>query len=202
MKNKEIVETKQKEEKDKRRLIVLILGITTLLFALIGATFAYFSKVVNSVNGNQSMVIGATVLEGLTYKASDTLTLTNAIPGDKVESTFTVTNPNSKAKVRYTLKVVSDLNEFTNVEGDNQLMVEIYDTNGTLLASADFTDGEHKKEEILLSNIELLSKQSDVYKAKIEFKELGTNQISNKSKDFTAHIEIVQSIVVDTEYTN
>lgn len=190
-------EAKKEEEKSKKRVVVLILGIMTILVAVIGASFAYFTSAVNNVKGNQSIVVSTTTLEGVTYQASDTLALIDAFPGDSAETTFTITNPNSSATVRYTLKFVADLNDFSNEEGDGQLLIKISggEIDGEVVL--DFTDSENVKSGIIVSNVQLPSSESDVYKMKLEFAETHQLQNTNQAKNFAGHIEITQSIVVD-----
>lgn len=198
IKEKVQVIKEEESEKDKKRIVVLILAVLTVLVALIGASFAYFTKVVNSTKGNQSIVLGTTTLEGVTFKASDNISLTNALPGDKTSSTFTITNPNSSAKVRYSLKMIADLNEFTARDGVGQVLLKVWGGDLKEPVILDFTDGENVKEGTIITNIELHAKESDAYNIELEFAETNTNQNENISKNFAAHIEITQSIVVES----
>lgn len=186
------------ESKQKKHIFIMILGVLTLLLALIGASFAYFTATINKPRGNQSLVLGTTTLEGVTFKSTNNLTLLEAYPGNSVETEYTVTNPNAGAKVRYTLKVVADINEFTPEGGLKQVLIKT--TGGDILEERviDFTDGENVKEGILVSNKELSSKESDTYKIKLEFAETNQNQDANRGKSFVAHIEVTQSIVVES----
>lgn len=197
MKKLKILEDKNKEEKNRRRFLILVLGITTIIIALVGASFAWFAVTVNNINGNESLVVKATVLEGVTFQASDNLVLTNALPGEKVETTFTITNPNADAKARYSLKFIADINEFTNEAGDGQLLVTVLKVNSDEAKVMDFTNGQEKKEAQIVTNVELLPGKSNVYKATLEFADIGKNQISNQNKTFVGHIEITQSIAVE-----
>jgi len=191
------LEFKNDEDKKKKSLLILMLGIITILVAIIGASFAYFTTVVNNVKGKQSFVMSTTTIEGVSYQASDNLALYNAIPGESNENTFTITNPNSAATVRYTLKFIADINEFTSQDGPGQLLITV--SGGDIIEPVilDFTDGENAKEMLVTSNVILEPSESDVYKMRIEFVETNSTQNSNQSKTFSGHIEIKQSIVVD-----
>jgi len=191
------MENREKDKKDRRRILVLILGLLTVMVALIGATFAFYPKAVKTDGEKQSVTMEATVLKGVTYQSSDTLTLMNAIPGRSASTKITITNPNENAKVRYTLKVVTDMNDFVNTQGDGQLLVGLYTLDGTPIKIIDETDSANVKDEILISNVELDPRKSDDYEVRIEFKELDINQSSNQNKSFIGHIEIAQSIVVE-----
>lgn len=187
-----------REGKNKRQKItILILCILTVLIALMGVTFAYFTSSINNLKGNQSLVIGTTTLEAASFQASDPLALIEAKPGSSVENTFTITNPNSSATVRYTLKFIADVNNFTNVDGDGQLLIKISGGGIDGEKVLDFTDGENAKESIIVSNTDLEARESDVYKLRVEFVDIGTVQDSNLAKNFAGHIEIIQTIYVN-----
>lgn len=192
----EKIEKKYREENNNKRLLVIVLSITTIIIAMVGASFAWFTATVKNVNGNQSIKITTAVLEGVTFQASDNLAIINALPGDSTETTFTITNPNASANARYSLKFVTDVNDFTNEAGDNQLVVTI--TGGDIVTPIvlDFTNGEMKEDKQIITNIELNPKESDVYHALLEFRNIDSNQISNQEKTFVGHIEITQSIAV------
>ncbi len=192
--NKQI-EERQEEEKSKKKLVILILSITTILVALIGGSFAYLTAVVKTPKGRESIILGTTTIEGVTYKASDNLTLIDALPGDSTNAIVTITNPNATARVRYTLKVVADVNDFSNEDGNGQLLVKAKrgDMDEIVL---DFTD-KSIPEQYLVTNVELAPNESNTYNMSLEFKELGINQDKNQTKNFAAHIEITQSIVVN-----
>ncbi len=192
------VQEMSEQSKEKKHVLIMVLGLLTLLLALIGASFAYFTAVINKPRGNQSLVLGTATLEGATFKSTNSLTLLEARPGDFVETEYTVTNPNASAKVRYTLKVVADINEFTLQGGEKQVLIKA--SGGNLLEERviDFTDGTTTREGILISNKDLSSKQSDTYKIKLEFAETNQNQDANRGKSFVAHIEVIQSIVVES----
>ena len=51
------IEVMNEREKDKKRTIILILSIFTILIAIVGASFAYFTSIVNNIKGNQSFTL-------------------------------------------------------------------------------------------------------------------------------------------------
>lgn len=187
----------RKEEKDKSNILILMLGILTLLFALIGASFAYFTSQVKGTEAAESFTMGATTIEGVTYQAKDRIALVNAFPGDSAETQFTITNPNSSATVSYTLKFVTDVNDFSKEEGMGQLLVSFFDGELKETKVLDLTDGANAKEDLIISNVQLKPKESDVYGLKLEFADLGIPQDTNMGKNFSGHIEIQQTLVVE-----
>lgn len=189
------LEVNKEEERKKKKTVLLILCILTIIVALVGATFAYFSAGIDNSN-NESITVGATTLEGVTYQASKTITLYDAMPGDHDETKFTITNPNSSAKVRYSLKFIADVNNFSKEDGLGQLLITVSGAGLEQPVVLDFTDSENIKDGIIVSNVELNALESDDYNLRLDFVELGTSQNSNIKKTFAGHIEIVQTIAV------
>lgn len=112
------------EEKGKNSNTVLltIIGIATLLIAVVGATFAYFSA--NVINqSNESLLITSAVVGGLEYSGSSNIDLTGAMPGVSETSSFTISNPstitkdgksyNNSSILSYDLQMVIEENTLT-----------------------------------------------------------------------------------------
>ena len=73
-------------------IIVLMLTITSIL-GIIGFSYAYFNT---GVSGEGKYITLDTAELKLRYTDDVTMSLTNAIPGDKIERTFTVENIGTK----------------------------------------------------------------------------------------------------------
>lgn len=184
------------DENGKNKMILLILGVATVLVALIGATFAYFTAVINNVNGDQSVVVTTATVQGVTYTASEPLVLLDAIPGDHAETTFSISNPNASASAEYGLELVIDANNFENTEGDNQLVVTI--SGGQIVGSKtiDCTDSSTLAKEIeIVSDVTLGPSDTDEYTVRVDFYETQSIQNTNQTKDFAAHIEVTETII-------
>ena len=171
-----------------RRILVFIFGIVSVILALVGATFAYFSAIVNNINGNESIVINTLVVKQLEYKSNGAINLENITPGDMSTSSFTVKNPNTSASAEYSLDFIVDENTFTNESNSNQLVITI---SGGQLQNAvvmDYTNGS-KQTRNFVNNIVIGPNQTDTYNIKVEFKEINVSQNENKAKKFIAHID-------------
>lgn len=79
-----------KKEKNGSALLTVI-GVLTLLVALIGATFAYFTANITN-NSTQSVSISTATPAGLIYTGGSGLAIENAVPGDTDTDAFTVSN--------------------------------------------------------------------------------------------------------------
>ena len=102
-------------------IVMTLVGVATLLVALVGATFAYFSTRINN-NNAQSISITTVAPTALVYRGGTLLELPNALPGDATPTTgttgqFTISNGNTASSIAqtYDLKFVVDTNEFTKV---------------------------------------------------------------------------------------
>lgn len=204
-------------EKDKRnnRMILLIIGVATVLIALIGATFAYFTAIISYQNSPQSVTVTTVEVQGVVYTATDTLTLINAIPDNvrKDEKTFTISNPNSAALIVYDLKLKQDLNEFT-LEKDsndeiildendepvsaNQLVLTLSGGQMTGSKQFDLTNGEDTSDITLVEGVRLSSNATDSYTVTIQFLEINRAQDNNQGKSFVGHIDVSQKIETQT----
>lgn len=117
----------EKERNNNGNTILLtVIGVATLLVALVGATFAYFSATINNEQA-ESIILQTATPVGLKYKGG-TLALDNIVPGDSKEGTFTVENPArvgetstpNKVQQTYDLKLIVDKNELTTEYRSNE----------------------------------------------------------------------------------
>lgn len=75
----------------KNTIFLSVIGVATLLVAIVGATFAWFST---TVEGEGTEVEVTTVELGtITFNETAAVNLTNAYPGESASRTFTITAP-------------------------------------------------------------------------------------------------------------
>lgn len=191
---------KLKEENNKKKMILLILGALTVVIALIGATFAYFTAAINNVNGPQSVTLTTTTVQGLNYIAQEPLALVNILPGSSAETSFTIDNPNASATVRYSMNLVTDYNDFETTDGVGQLMLTISGGKLETTKILDLTDGRDTSDRPIVVEVPLAAGEVDTYHVKIEFVELGVLQNTNRSKNYVGHFDVIQSITTPNGY--
>ena len=180
-------------------VLLTVIGVATLLVALVGATFAYFTATVSNDQAQSVTVTTATPV-GLEYLGQQ-LTLDNAIPGNTDDATFTVKNPSSSTTAQtYDLDLKIDENSFVTTDGADQLEITItaestgantptvsnspYNvTDGTSTASAG-------KSFDVVTGQRVDINETQTYTVTINFKELDKAQDTNQGKTFKAHIEI------------
>lgn len=193
------VETENKdvrqEEKNNNgnKAIILVLGLVTVLVALVGATFAYFTAQINKPNGDQSVAISTTTVQGIEYTSGDPLIIKDAIPGVSSSTKFSVRNPNTAANASYTLSFVPIEDTFTNTDGANQLVVTV--TGGSLVSPVelDYTDGANAVKQTVAADVNIDANKTDEYEATVKFAETQVSQNTNQGKNFSGYFEVTQS---------
>lgn len=195
-------------------VLLTVIGVATLLVALVGATFAYFSATITN-NAKESVIITTAAPIGLEY-LGEQLSLPNAVPGDTKDGTFTVENPStSKVSQTYDLDLIVETNEFvTDYQANNGRTQEAGDTdllaeqlvititaasnganNPTVLNSGKFnlTDGTTQlttNQGKIVDDQLIAPGEKHTYSINVNFKELNIPQDANQGKTFNGHIEI------------
>ena len=188
-------------------ILLTVIGIATLLVALVGATFAYFTASINNEN-SQTMSVTTATPAGLNYVGGE-LQLPNALPGDTNNMTFTVTNPSGNSvSQEYKLKVVVDTDlipdgksfvavDQLNNPAPNQLVVSISSaTNGShtpfsSTLTRDYTDGTNTSDWIFTDAVTIAPGEVHTYTLSVAFNNLeNQNQNPNQGKEFYAHVNI------------
>lgn len=184
-------------------VLLTVIGVATLLVALVGATFAYFTATVNNSQA-QSVSVTTAAPVGLEYVGQE-LSLLNAIPGNSGEAEFTVKNPGSSSTAQtYDLDLIIDQNTFNTTEGDDQLEITITGEGTTDVSiqggTYNVTDGSSTASNgktfdvVTAQRIEVGETQT--YTFTINFKELDIPQDSNQNQNFKAHVAISNPVSV------
>ena len=74
----------------KNVALLTVIAVATLLVAVVGATFAYFTATVNKKGTETSTQVTTTKLATVTYKTGDTVTKTDWCPGSYSENKFDI----------------------------------------------------------------------------------------------------------------
>ena len=95
-------------------ILLTVIGVATLLVAVVGATFAYFTANVKDVNPDKTDVnVSAATVGTITFTHGDTITLQNAYPGDLDSKTFTIAaDATSTIPVEYNIYLTVTNNTF------------------------------------------------------------------------------------------
>ena len=168
-----------------------VIGIATLLVAIVGATFAWFSATITG-NDTASSVIVNTATLGITYENGTELKLENAIPGDLSNTvTFTVkTNTDTTVDQKYKINFIVNANTFTNKEDLVYTLTSTADKTGTPVAAQ--TDVQVPATTSQIGEIATLKAgETHTYTMQVKFKETESNQNANQGVQFNGKIEVV-----------
>ena len=187
---------RQRQEKGNTVLLTVI-GVATLLVALVGATFAYFTATVNN-NSNQSVTITTAQAASLTYNTTDQIALSNAVPGASDTGKFTVSNPaGNQVSYTYDLSLVVAINEFVTTEGTGQLTFVITpsssgDNTPSLSNYSTTTDMTAVQAGTypVVADQTIAAGETHTYDSVLTFVETNSSQNTNQDKSFAAHIDI------------
>lgn len=130
----------------RQRLILIAIAVLTLFFAVVGATFAYFTIIVQGNEEASSIFIKSVKLGQVVFEDGQGINLTDVYPGEFVTKTFTVktegTDPD--VKVKYNVYLVQTTNEFASynipefmheITASNKTSTSEYSVLGTLSLS-------------------------------------------------------------------
>lgn len=192
---------REEENQTANTIMLTVIGVATLLIALIGATFAYFSATVTN-NSNESVNITTATPVSLVYSGS-TLALTNALPGNTTTNTFTVQNPaNSPTAQTYDLTIYIDSNNFATSTGDNLLITITGATSGSNspTVGGDFASGAKdysngttygsNYSDTFVNDQRIAVGEIHTYTAILNFADTGVEDNTNQTKTFTSHINV------------
>ena len=166
-------------ENNKGQTIFLsVIGIATLLVAIVGATFAWFSTTISGTGTTANITtasISALTLNGTQIEGE------NVLPGwESADKNFTVAGTvTGSVSVPYSCKInkegeVTDLEFRVSADGEDD------STGGSWTAIGTDT-------EVVTGNI-TASNPSDTYQIAVRFKETGENQNTQQGKSATATV--------------
>lgn len=175
-------------------LLLTVIGVATLLVAVIGATFAYFTANLSGGETLTTITVGAGKLE-IAYDGSAAMTADNILPevlDPAMVKNFTITGSNTTtATMPYSIELIITANTFTN----NALSYTLESTrtggNGTIAPAISETPIETGPRTIALGNAYFegtVANSVHTYVLRIYFRETGENQDIDKSKTFAGHV--------------
>lgn len=199
-------EEKQEERKNGNTVLLTIIGVATLLVALVGATFAYFTAQADNTK-NQSVVIKAGRAVDLTYSTQKQISIQNVRPGDPAQTgKFIVKNTDTQNDYIYDLDVVIATNTFNQLDGTGQLTLRFTaSTSGgsgtsntpslaNFTTATDVTAAAYKTAgaKFKLVNDQKINKGGEIhtYDSTLTFVDTNSTQNSNQGQTFAAHVDI------------
>ena len=179
--------------KNKKLLILSIIGSLLLVSIAIATSYAYF---VANVSGNKDTnnVVVTNGVVSLEYTDSDEITLANAIPGSSVSKTFTIKNTGNVA-TNYTIYFSELSNNFVDKTdlvytltssdgGKNVVQTQVPSTN-----------------DAMVSNYAIEAGKTHTYTLTITFLDKDENQDDNQNVSFNTKVTINETKKVESPST-
>lgn len=177
-------------------IFLSVIGIATLLVAIVGATFAWFSISVSGNDKASSVIVTTATLGSVAFTDGNEISLKNIRPETTPNASkeFTVANTNASATedVTYKIELVVDTNTLTPA-ADGQFVHALSGKSsktegaGTLVTVAETAVPETTTE---LGQGILKGYETHTYTYTIQFKENSKDQNAAQGKAFGAKLQV------------
>ena len=168
--------------KDKKIIILSIVGVLMLVSIVVATSYAYFTANVSGNKDTNNVVITNGVM-ALEYKDGDEITLANAVPGNSVSKTFTVKNTGN-VSTNYTIYFSELSNKFVD---KTDLVYTLTSSDG----GKNVTQTQvPSKNDAMVSNYAIEAGKTHTYTLTITFLDKDENQDDNQNVSFSTKVTI------------
>ena len=168
--------------KDKKIIILSIVGVLMLVSIAIATSYAYFTANVSGNKDTNNVVVTNGVM-ALEYKDGDEITLGNAIPGSSVSKTFTVKNTGN-VSTNYTIYFSELSNKFVD---KTDLVYTLTSSDGGKNVAQTQVPSTN---DALVSNYAIDAGKTHTYTLTITFLDKDENQDDNQGVSFSTKVSI------------
>jgi hypothetical protein len=174
-------------------IFLSIVGICTLLVAIVGATFAWFSITVTGNENPADIVINSGTLGQVNFNDGTAIDIKSLMPGNFTTKTFTVsqTDPSATGKISYNIVLNVKANTLTPVAQGAFIhsLKSTGNTNGGTLATMNET--EVPENSFIIGSGVIEGYESHQYEYTIGLKNLNINQNAAQGKTFSGYLSVV-----------
>ena len=195
-------------------VMLTIIGIATLLIAVVGATFAYFSATLTGTNNEKEYTVRSATV-GTEFNGGVDITATGIYPKEEAwgTKTFSIKTTSTKGlSTKYRISLVIDDNDTTadTTISDGAGHVKRFEANalsytltateknastaGTMPTTAAETKIADPSKDIVFGEATIYGNDAvevtQTYTLSMFFKDTGTDQNANQGAQFKAHIAI------------
>src|SRR5574344_257181 len=177
---------------EKKNVVFLtVSAIATLLTAVVGTTFAYFTATVTgNTTASTTSITSATL--GVTYSDGAEITATNILPGWSASKEISVKNDSTVA-ITYDILWTALTNNFvkggtTGAQTDD-FVYTLTKTSANGAASVAETAVPSTTDTALISGQSIAAGETQTYTLTLTFKETNIAQNENQGKSFTAKLQ-------------
>ena len=153
-----------------------------LLIITFSVSYAFYGARVNKTNGNAQANLTTKYLK-LDFVDGPQIDLVDAVPGQKVIKTFTVTNTGNQTQY-YNINLKDVINNFERTEDIVYTLTS--DNSGATVAESEFPD----MNVTIAQNVSIATNTTQTYTLTIEYKNLAQSQNVDMNKTVSATIQI------------
>ena len=168
--------------KDKKILILSIVGVLLLVSIAVATSYAYFTANVTGNKDTNNVVVTNGVM-ALEYTDGDEITLANAVPGSSVSKTFTVKNTGNVA-TNYTVYFSELSNKFVD---KTDLVYTLTSSDGGKSVAQTQVPSTN---DAMVSNYAIDAGKTHTYTLTITFLDKDENQDDNQGVSFSTKVTI------------
>lgn len=180
------------DEFKTQTIFLSVIGIATLLVAIIGATFAWFNVSITGGEEPSNMVITTASLGSVTFTDGAEIDASGILPGTVKSKTFTIaqTDPSATESITYNIKLNVLSNTLTpNAKGQFVHSISSTgNTNGGTLVTLPET--EIPITSTIIGTGTLDGYESHVYDYQIALKYINEDQNDALGKEFSGYITV------------
>ncbi len=181
--------------KDKKIIILSIVGFLLLVSIVVATSYAYFTANVSGNKDTNNVVVTNGVMS-LEYSDGDEITLANAVPGNSVTKTFTVKNTGN-VSTNYTIYFSELSNKF--VDKTDLVYTLTSSDGGKNVAQTQVPS----KNDAMVSNYAIDAGKTHTYTLTITFLDKDENQDDNQNVSFSTKVSINETKeYVEQKYTD
>lgn len=174
-------------------IFLSIVGICTLLVAIVGATFAWFSITVTGNDNPTDIIINSGTLGQVNFNDGTAIDIKSLMPGSFTTKTFTVsqTDPSATGKISYNIVLNVKSNTLTPVAQGAFIhsLKSSGNTNGGTLAT--MNESEVPVNSYIIGSGVIEGYESHQYEYTIGLKNLDVNQNAAQGKTFSGYLSVV-----------
>ena len=179
-------------------IFLSVVGIATLLVAIVGATFAYFSITAVGNENASSIHVTTAKLGDVVYSGNGgQINIENTYPGWHDQTSFTIsTASGTTGTIQYQINLVVDNGQLPTADTRSEFIYSLSGnaTNnaaGTVIAS--LSNQKVPSTTTTLATGTIVNEDTHSYDLSFLLKETGSSQDDLQGKAFTGHIQIVVS---------
>ena len=189
--------------KDKKIIILSIVGVLMLVSIVVATSYAYF---VANVSGNKDTnnVVVTNGVMALEYSDGDEITLANAVPGNSVTKTFTVKNTGN-VSTNYTIYFSELSNKFVDKTdlvytltssdgGKNVAQTQVPSTNEAMVSNYAIEAGKTHTYTLTITFLDKDENQDDNQKVSFSTK-VTINETKEPAKPLDIDVELAQGMI-------